>query len=217
MTRRCSVMRMPVAAQRASIPPEGLIAEGDFSAVIGNSLEGRRSAIQGMLRQVAAHQKRIQLFPACLPVVTFAAPDDGKSGPLVEPPRWLVILFDLKEDGSHPPAGQMAEMCQQEVAGETASAIAGVDGDGQNLGLVRRHPGYGEADRLSSEPETMQQRVAFCQHALELGFAPAAMKRRAMKLREPRRIADFRGFDHSLAAAPEFGEPRHHEVAGRAG
>src|SRR5882724_6432567 len=33
MTRRCSVMRMPVAAQRASMPV-ALSADGDFSAVM---------------------------------------------------------------------------------------------------------------------------------------------------------------------------------------
>src|SRR5215217_4332562 len=38
MTRRCSVIRMPVAAQRASIPV-GLSADVDFSAVIGVALQ----------------------------------------------------------------------------------------------------------------------------------------------------------------------------------
>src|SRR5260370_37145833 len=39
MTRRCSVMRMPVAAQRASIPVF-LSADEDFSAVMYLALEG---------------------------------------------------------------------------------------------------------------------------------------------------------------------------------
>src|SRR5260370_32120250 len=43
MTRRCSVMRMPVAAQRASIPVF-LSADEDFSAVMYLALE---AAIEG--------------------------------------------------------------------------------------------------------------------------------------------------------------------------
>src|ERR1700730_992362 len=61
------------------------------------------------LRQVAAHHKGIQLFPARLPVIAFAAPGDGKSGPLIEPARRLIVFLDLEEHGAHAAAGEMAE------------------------------------------------------------------------------------------------------------
>src|SRR5882672_4752570 len=97
MTRRCSVMRIPVAAQRASMPV-ALSAGGDFSAVMGCSPSAWTPfAIARRLRQVAAHQKRVQLFPARLPVIAFAAPGNGKSGAVVEPPRRLIIFLDLEE------------------------------------------------------------------------------------------------------------------------
>src|ERR1700723_2813137 len=93
MTRRCSVMRMPVAAQRASIPV-ALSAGADLNTVIQKGRQGivgllsiiiPRSAIVRMSRQVAPHQQRIQGFPAALLVIAFAAPDDGKSGAFIKP------------------------------------------------------------------------------------------------------------------------------------
>src|ERR1700730_15358388 len=106
LTRRCSVMRIPVAAQRASIPV-ALSAGVDFSAVMGFAWNNERCcATARALRQVAAHQKRVQLFPARLPVIAFAAPGDAKSGPLIEPARRLNVFLDLEEHGAHSAAGE---------------------------------------------------------------------------------------------------------------
>src|SRR6185369_11132539 len=97
MTRRCSVMRMPVAAQRASIP-ETWSSDDDFNAVMGLSYTGAASsATARMLRQVASHQKRIQMFPAGLSIITLAASDHGKSGLLIKTPCRPVVLFDLEK------------------------------------------------------------------------------------------------------------------------
>src|SRR5712671_5709410 len=127
MTRRCSVMRMPVAAQRASMPV-ALSAGVDFSAVMFFAWSDRTCcATARALRQVAAHQNGVQLFPVRLPVIAFAAPGDGKSGPVVEPPRRLIIFLDLEKYGAHAAAGEMAEMGQQQVAGQAAPAITGID------------------------------------------------------------------------------------------
>src|SRR5713101_4174644 len=115
MTRRCSVMRMPVAAQRASMPV-ALSAGVDFSAVMGLAFNEACCATAGALRQVAAHQKGVQLFPARLPVIPFAAPGNTKSRALVKPPRRLIIFLDLEEHGAHAAAGKMAEMGQQQLA-----------------------------------------------------------------------------------------------------
>ena len=49
---------------------------------------------------------------------------------------------------------------------------------------------------------------------LEFAFAPAAVKRCAMQLRQPRRVALIRRFDHGRAAAPPFGEPFHRDAGG---
>jgi hypothetical protein len=73
-------------------------------------------ATAGALRQVAAHQNCVQLFAARLAVIAFAAPGDGKSGALVEPPRRLIIFLDLKEHATHAAAREMAKMRQQQVA-----------------------------------------------------------------------------------------------------
>src|ERR1700674_4107354 len=133
MTRRCSVMRMPVAAQRASMPVF-LSAEGDFSAVlISKSWRPPVGAEQGcsatarILRQVAPHQKRIQLFAAGLLVIALAAPDDAKSGPFIQPSRRLAIFLDLEEDPAHAAAGEMAEMRQQQMARQATAALARID------------------------------------------------------------------------------------------
>src|SRR5712672_4774457 len=113
MTRRCSVMRIPVAAQRASMPV-ALSAGVDFSAVIWLAFNEACCATAGASRQVAAHQNRVQLFPTRLPVIAFAAPGNGKSGPLVKPPLRLVIFLDLEEHGTHATAGEMAKVRQQQ-------------------------------------------------------------------------------------------------------
>src|SRR5262245_11528225 len=104
MTRRCSVMRIPVAAQRASIP-EGFGAGCDFNVVMDAVF-----ASLHILQQVAAHQKCIQLFPVTLPVVTLAPAHDSKSATLVKPSRRLIVLLDLEEDRAYAAACKMAEM-----------------------------------------------------------------------------------------------------------
>src|ERR1700738_3781448 len=180
MTRRCSVMRMPVAAQRASIPV-ALRRGVDFSAVMGFAWDSECCcATARALRQVAPHQKRVQLFPARLPVIAFAAPDDGKSGPVVKPPRRLIIFLDLEEYSTHAAAREMAEMGQQQVAGQAAPAMARRHGDRQDFRLVRRHARHRKADCFPSHPQAVHQGVALGQHALEFAFAPAAVKRCAV-------------------------------------
>ena len=74
-------------------------------------------ATAGASRQVAAHHQGVQLFPIRLPVVAFAAPDNGKSGPLVEPPRRLIVFLDLEKYAAHAAAGEVAEMGQEQVTG----------------------------------------------------------------------------------------------------
>src|ERR1700688_2284517 len=111
-------------------------------------------------RQVAAHHQGVQLLPVRLPVVAFAAPDNGKSGPLVEPPRRLIVFLDLEEYTAHAAAGEVAEMGQEQVAGETAAAVARGECDREYFGLVRRHPRHREPPDLAADSQTVHQRVA---------------------------------------------------------
>src|SRR3954470_5657664 len=124
-------MRMPVAAQRASMPVF-LCAGGDFSAgmVSGPSDAGRGSfATARILRQVTPHQKCVQLLAAGLLIITFPAADDLKSGPFIQAPRRLVIFFDLKKYLAYAAAREMAEMCQQQGAGQATAALGRIDGN----------------------------------------------------------------------------------------
>src|SRR5216684_8175495 len=194
MTRRCSVMRIPVAAQRASMPV-ALSAGVDFSAVMGLAFSEACCATTGALRQVTAHQKRVQLFPARLPVIAFAAPGDGKSGAVVKPPRRMIIFLDLEEHGTYATAGKMAEMRQQQIAGQAAAAMAEGHRDRKYFGLVRRQARHREADNLPTDPQAVNQRVALGQHDLEFALTPAAMERCAVQLRQASRITRGRGFD----------------------
>src|SRR5437764_7611120 len=134
MTRRCSVMRMPVAAQRASMPLAfelgDMCADEDLRAVMGGPCKRWRwFATICILRQVAPHQKRIQLFPARLLVIPLAPADDAESGPFIEPSRRRVIFLDLEKYRADAAAGEMAEMDHQQVARQAAAAIGGIDGD----------------------------------------------------------------------------------------
>lgn len=69
-----------------------------------------------MLRQVATHQKRVRLFPGGVPVVSFAAANDGKSSPFVKPQRGAVSFFDLEKYSSYTTGREMAEMSQEQIA-----------------------------------------------------------------------------------------------------
>src|SRR5262249_27997526 len=155
---------IPVAAQRASMP-EVFCADGDFNVVmicLGEAIFASLS----ILRQVAAHQKRIQLFPTTLLVVTLATADDRKSGAFVKTSRRLIVLLDLEKDRAHATACEMAEMGEQEIARQAAAAIAVVDRDREDLRFVRRHPRHREADRPSPHAQAMNERVALGEHAL---------------------------------------------------
>src|ERR1700684_1313701 len=130
MTRRCSVMRMPVAAQRASIPV-ALSMGLDLNTVISGIAKGgsgdsvpifatfaavpiiTRSAIAQMSGQVTPHQERIQGFAAALPVIALTASDNAKSGTFIKPARRLVIFFHFQKYCPDAPARQMAQMGQQ--------------------------------------------------------------------------------------------------------
>src|SRR3954451_15391859 len=115
MTRRCSVMRMPVAAQRASIPVAFNSGVGFNAVMFSGPAERNCFATMRSLRQVASHQKRIQLFPAGLLVIAFTAADHRISRPLVEPSRGLIVFFDFKKAGARAVADQVPEMRQQQV------------------------------------------------------------------------------------------------------
>src|SRR5215203_358528 len=92
----------------------------------------RRFATQYSLRQVAPHQKRIQLFPAAgLFVIPLAAADDVEAGPFIEPSRRRVIFLDLEKNGADAAAGEMAEMGQQQVVRQAAAAVSRIDRDRQ--------------------------------------------------------------------------------------
>jgi hypothetical protein len=78
------------------------------------------------------------------------------------------------------------------------------------------HARHRKADDLAPGSEPVNERVALGEHDLEFAFAPAAVKRCAMQLRQPRRVALTCRFDHGGAAAPPVGEPCHHDAGGRA-
>src|SRR4051812_21516896 len=147
MTRRCSVMRMPVAAQRASMPVV-FSAGMDFSAVMVPGLNVICCATARDLRQVAAHQNGVQMFAARLLVIAFAVAGDAKSGALVEPARRSIVFLDLEEYGAHATACEMAEMCQQQFAGQPAAAMFCIHRNRKNFRLVRRHTGNRKADQV---------------------------------------------------------------------
>src|ERR1700754_624303 len=122
ITRRCSVMRMPVAAQRASMPV-AFGAGGDFSTVMEFLPWGGRCATSAILRQVAAHQKRIQLFPVGLLIIALAASDDGKAASFIKPPGRRVVFLNFKKYAAHAAPCQMTEVGQQQISGEAPAAL----------------------------------------------------------------------------------------------
>src|SRR5579871_2623165 len=182
MTRRCSVMRMPVAAQRASISPWGV--EGtDFRAAIGMPSASAGFRTSRGSGQVTLHDQRAQKLARRLAIILLAAADDLKSGPLVKPDRGEVILLDLEKDRADAVAGKMTEMNLQQLPRQPAAAPGAFDRNGQDLGFVGGEPRNDEADGLVAGTQTVRQRVALGEQLIEFGLAPAAIERSAMQLR----------------------------------
>jgi hypothetical protein len=148
----------------------GLSWEVDFSAVMIFVLEKRmiRQSVDGFatgscaiagldrcataqaLRQVAAHQQRVQLFPAGLLVIAFAAADDAKSGPFVEPPRRLHYFPRLREIWCARHGRPDAPDGSAAGRGQAAAAMACRHRDRQDFGLVGGHARHRKADDFSA-------------------------------------------------------------------
>ena len=167
----------------------------------------RLSATLRGSRQVAAHQKCVQLFPVCLPVIAFAAPHHGKSGPLVEPPRRLIVFLDLEEDAAHAAAGEMAEMRQQQVARQAAAAMAG--DRRRSTGFRPRPPPSAIPQNRSPCAPVSADEPACCARAawprIRLRPSRGETRRRAVAPDAPRR-AGSRARPPG-AAAPPFRQP----------
>lgn len=86
-------------------------------------LKDALSATKRSLRQVPAHQKRIQLFPAGLQVIAFPSADGRKSGAFIESARGLVVLLDFEENCAHAAARQMPQMLQQQITRKSTAAL----------------------------------------------------------------------------------------------
>src|SRR3954462_12363132 len=155
-----------------------------------------------MLRQVTSHQKCVQLLPVRLLIVAFAASDHHESGPVVEPPRRLVILLDFKKYDAHAAPCEMAEMGHQQHAGQAAAAMGLVDRDREDFRFVRADPRHRKADRFAAKAQPMHERVALAHHGLELALTPAMREGGAVKLCKPRGIARGRWLDGGGTAAP---------------
>src|ERR1044072_8951737 len=132
ITRRCSVMRMPVAAQRASMPVAFSAGVG-FRAVIFQAFNATCCATAQGSRQVAPHQDGVQLFTPGLLVIALAAARAGKPGAFIKPARRPIMFLDLEEAGAHAAPRQMAEMPQQQLARQPAAPMFCIDGNRQNL------------------------------------------------------------------------------------
>src|SRR5919198_1575656 len=109
-------MRMPVAAQRDSIPVF-FCADGDFSTGMVLWALANRSgsfATGRILRQVTPHQKCIQLLAVGLLIIAFPAANDLKSGPFIQAARRLIVFLNLEKHLVYAAAREMAEMRQQQ-------------------------------------------------------------------------------------------------------
>src|SRR5215212_1643146 len=108
----------------------------------------------------------------------------------------------------------MAEMGQQEAAGKPAPAMARGNRDRKYFGLIRRHSRGGKTYDPATNSQPMHQRVALAQHGFEFAFAPAAVKRCAVQLRQTGGVTQVGGIDRRGSAVPQFGQPCHHGEEG---
>ena len=150
----------------------------DFSAVmVAGPEETAMFAIIRILRQVAPHQKGIQLFPAGLLVIPFAAADDGKAGAFIEPSCRRVVFLDFQKyrcarralrDGRDGVSSRLREKPRPRWLSSTA-----IDNISASSAAMRD-----TAKPITLRPSlsAMHQRVALAQHGLEFAFAPAAVK-----------------------------------------
>ena len=121
MTRRCSVMRMPLAAQSASMfarfGHEFLPALPRIACGLARHHRLRRDRVRRSSGQIAAqHQRGGGLPPALGIIVGPPRPTSRKSGAGIEPARRRVVLVDLEEHRAHAEAGEPAQMQSRATA-----------------------------------------------------------------------------------------------------
>ena len=126
------------------------------------------------------------MFPAGLPVIALAAPDDAKSRAFIEPPRRLIIFLDLEEYGRTPRPARWPRCVSSRSRDRPRPrwlAATAIDNISASSAAMRD---MAKPMILRPISQAMNQRVALGQHSLEFAFAPAAVKRCAVKLRPAR-------------------------------
>src|SRR5665213_3045308 len=174
MTRRCSVMCMPLDVQSASMLAFGSVTRSSY-ADHKTQGEGRLS------HQVAAQHQRGRGFVAVLPVIAGPPADLAEARALVKPPRRRVVLFNLEEHGASAKTREPPQMQLEQAAGDAAAAPRRCDRDREDFRFVAGQPRQDEAGKAASHGGAMGDDVAVEQQPLELAVAPAVTERRGMK------------------------------------
>src|SRR6266566_2979558 len=158
MTRRCSVIRMPLAAHSASMfaldsaMPHSVAVPA--CVIITKEAPGAKSAafIAWLRsREVAAQHQGGSRRASRPRIVTGAASDLAERIAGVEPARGYVVVIDLEKDRAHAEPGKPAHVQVEEPAREPAPLVGAGDGDREDFGLPGGNARDDEPDRLVSE------------------------------------------------------------------
>src|ERR1051325_6208854 len=157
MVRRCSVMRMPLAAHSASI----LVLSVAGVVVIKPILTQRTSEI------TAQNQRRGGL--AAGPLVIIGPPRHfAKAGTVVELDRSGVVLVDFEENRAAAETCQPPQMQRQEFACQPTALGAGGDRDREDFRLVLDQSRHDEADEIAAGRSAMGDDVTVEQQGVHL-------------------------------------------------
>ena len=186
MTRRCSVMRMPVAAQRASIPVAVAAMSVGFQNDRGPWVGSERGdaafdahSIRHLRQVVAAHQKGVRIVPRRPAGNNVRGGRRRRIRPIHTAARaGCIVFFDFEKYVRTPWPARWPRCVSEQVARQAAAAMAGIDRDRQYFGFVR---GHARDESRSTCARASGDAPAYCVRSasLEFAFAPAAMKRRA--------------------------------------
>jgi len=150
MTRRCSVMRMPLAWHCVSI---GLSL---------SSATTRSRRCPGLAHHIARPKRRPSASSAEIAsqdqrprgaslrrIVALALPGFLKRSSGVKPSGWRVIWVNLEEHGSDPEPGEGAQMDIEQAASDAPPAVRSCDRDREDFGLIAGYSGDDEPGELS--------------------------------------------------------------------
>src|SRR5436190_17187023 len=197
ITRRCSVMRIPLDVQRASMLVLGAVTNSSWVPIIRLRVKAVHCVNSS---EVAPQHQCGRGVVAALLVVAGPPANLAEAGPPIEPPCWFVVLVDFEEHRVRAKSGEPPQMQIEQRTGEPAAAAGGCNRDRKDFRFAAREPRQDEAMQRAAQHRAMSNEVALSEHSLELAITAAVAERVGVQLCDGRGVARVCLRERRLAA-----------------